>query len=325
MAIISSATIVSFIWHPTFALAIGLIVLAFIYNFIVKNWWYFSVRNVPFARGWPLLGCIDQMVLGNESFAMTMHRLYNRFPDDRFYGLFELTQPVFVIRDPELVRQITVQQFDHFVNHQGDVIDPILGRTLFFLKNQKWKDMRAVLSPAFTGNKMRSMFELIQEYTAVFMQYISDEMRPTADIMSSGVYELKDTFTRYTTDVIATCAFGLNMNSMLNRDNTFYHTGKSITNFDGIQGVKLLLFDCIPTLMRLLKIHLFDSKASDYFRNVVKTTIEHREKSEYYRADLINLLMKARQAAKDSKNTQPSQAGAEAKESPIGNFNRNSN
>lgn len=317
MALFSSA--ITFLTNPTFILSISLVTLAFIYNFIVKNWWYFNVRNAPFARGWPLLGCIDQMVLGKESFAMTIHRLYNRFPRDRFFGLFELTQPVFVIRDPDLLRVITVQQFDHFVNHQGDVIDPILGRTLFFLKDQKWKDMRAVLSPAFTGNKMRSMFDLIRESTGVFMQHISDETRKNAGESSEAVdvYELKDTFTRYTTDVIATCAFGLNMNSMLQRENEFYHTGKKLTNFDGIQGVKLLLFDCIPTLMRLLNINLFDSATANYFRNVVKTTIEHREKSQYYRPDLIHLLMKARQAAKSEGNA--TTAETYAKKSTIGN------
>lgn len=322
MAVISST--IALLCNPTIILAIGIAILAFIYNFIAKKWWYFSARNVPFVRGWPLLGCIDQMVFGKESFAMTMHRLYNRFAGEQFYGLYELTQPVFVIRDPELIRKITIQQFDHFVNHQGDVIDPILGRTLFFLKDQKWKNMRTVLSPAFTGNKMRSMFELIQETTAVFMQHISNEIRTQSEDTNdevAGVYELKDAFTRYTTDVIATCAFGLNMNSMLHRDNEFYETGKIVTNFDGIKGVKLLLFDCIPTLMRWFKIYLFESKTINYFRNVVNTTVEHRERSQFYRPDLISLLTKARQAAKD--HVDDGESDGEAKQSAIGRRTRN--
>lgn len=311
MAFISS--LVSSLSNSTFILTLGFASLAFVYAFIAKNWWYFTVRNVPFVRGWPLLGCIDQMVFGNESFAMTMQRLYQRFPNDRFFGLYELTTPVIAIRCPELVRDITIQHFDHFVNHQGDVIDPILGRTLFFLHNQRWKDMRSVLTPAFTGNKMRSMFELMQESTKTFVNFLVSNGDANMD------YELKDIFTRYTTDVIATCAFGLNMNSMLHRDNEFYHTGKNITNFDGIQGVKLLLFDCIPTVMRWLRIHLFDTNVSNYFRNVVKTTIQHREKSQYLRPDLISLLMKARQADKEKTTADPMATGV--KKSTLGKKN----
>lgn len=283
------------ILNPTWILAITVVILAFIYNFIIKNWWYFTVRNVKFYRGLPILGCIDQMILGKESFAMTIHRLYNKFPTERFFGIFELTQPVFIVRDPELIREITVQQFEHFTNHQGDIIDPLLGRGLFFLKNQKWKDMRGVLSPAFTGNKMRSMFELIHKSTGAFIKQLSTKLATDGNVI-----ELKDTFTRHTSDVIATCAFGLDVNSMQDRDNEFYQTGKKITNFDGIQGVKLLLFDCIPAIMRLFNINLFESKIAAYFRTVVKSTIEYREKNKIFRPDLISLLMKARQAAKQS-------------------------
>lgn len=286
------------VFNSTFVLTLCLITIAFLYNFILKNWWFFKVRNVPFARGLPLLGCIDKLVFGQESLAVTIHRLYNQFANDRFFGVYELTEPVYIVREPELIREITMQKFEHFTNHQGDQIDPILGRTLFFLKNQEWLDMRKVLSPAFTGNKIRSMFGLIQDSTEGFIKHL---LGHTGDIsLNDNVFEMKDTFTRYTSDVIASCAFGLEVNSMENRDNEFYHTGKSVTNFDGIKGVKLLLFDCIPTLMKIFRIHLFDTKMISYFRSVVKTTINYREKSQMFdRPDLINLLIKAREATRN--------------------------
>lgn len=298
MSLISFEFLHAFAFNCTVWLTLCLITIAFVYNFILKNWWFFTVRNVPFVRGLPLVGCIDKMIFGQESFAISIQRLYKQFPNDRFFGIFELTQPVYVVRDPELIKEITVQKFEHFTNHQGDQIDPILARTLFFLKNQQWRDMRTVLSPAFTGNKMRSMFRLIYESTDVFMKYLIEH---TGDIsLNENVFELKDTFTRFTSDVIASCAFGLEMNSMENRDNGFYHTGKNVTNFDGIKGVKLLLFDCIPTLMKIFRVHLFETKAISYFRNVVKTTIDYREKSQSFsRPDLINLLIKAKAAAQN--------------------------
>lgn len=300
MSLLSLRLLLPSLFSPPWLLAIGVLLITFVYIFAFKNWWYFSGRKVPFSRGWPLLGSIYKMIIGQESFAMTIHRLYNEFPNERFFGAFEMTQPVFIIRDPELIKECTIQHFDHFSNHQGDIHDPILARSLFFLKDQKWKDMRATLSPAFTGNKLRLMFELIKESTDEFMQQLGQRNHT-----NGVVYELKDTFTRYTSDIIANCAFGLKVNSIANRDNEFYLAGKKITNFDGIQGIKFLLYDCIPTLMKLCRIQLIDEVTVDYFRNVIRKTIERREKNNIFQPDMINLLMEARQKANLTANESP--------------------
>lgn len=71
-----------------------------------------------------------------------------------------------LIRDPEIIKQVGVKDFDHFLDHRvkiDEVIEPMFGRNLFSLRGQKWRDMRATLSPAFTGSKMRSMFGLVTE------------------------------------------------------------------------------------------------------------------------------------------------------------------
>lgn len=64
--------------------------------------------------------------------------------------------------------------------------------------------MRATLSPAFTGSKMRQMFQLIvecsEEATAIMLKEASN---------GQYVPEMKDICTRFTNDVIATSAFGI--------------------------------------------------------------------------------------------------------------------
>jgi hypothetical protein len=91
--------------------------------------------------------------------------------------MFEFRTPMYFIRDPEIIKTLTVKEFDHFVNHREIIpedAEPIFSQALFGLKDQKWKgnnninlfkknslffnisfvseiDMRATLSPAFTG------------------------------------------------------------------------------------------------------------------------------------------------------------------------------
>lgn len=269
--------------------------LVLFYQLIWRNWNYFKVRNVPFNRGVPVLGSLYKMFVGKESFADVMLNFYKQFPDQRFFGLYEFLHPVYVVRDPELVKQITITDFEHFVNHQGNFEyerGSLIARTLFFDKGQHWKDMRSILSPAFTGNKMRLMFGLVNDSSKQFMK----SMNADAEKSPRGTdYECKDLFSRFACNVIATCAFGLNVDALANREDDFFLAGKNVTNFDGWQGIKFLLFDSVPQLMRLFRVKFFEQRIADYFRSVVNSTVSYREKNNVFRPDMIHLLMQARQ------------------------------
>lgn len=273
-----------------------------IYN--LEKWCYFSKRNVKFIRGWPVIGSLHEFFFGNKSFYDVTLKFYRQFPNEPIVGIFELTHAVFIIRDPDLVKQITVQDFNHFLNHQGNFdvnIDPLIARSLFFLKNQQWKEMRSILSPAFTGNKLRLMFELIQNTTVEFMK----SLKTIEDDRNGFEIEQKDLLSRYATNVIATSAFGLKVDAVTERENEFFLAGKEITNFDGIQGVKLLALDVFPKIMKWFRIEFLNRKVCDYFRNVVNTAIAYRDKNNMYRPDMIHLLMKARKGTINGDDIEP--------------------
>jgi cytochrome P450 family 9 len=49
----------------------------------------------------------------------------------------QFTKPFIMIRDLEVVKQIGVKDFDHFLNHFGgldETVDPLFGRILFVMK-----------------------------------------------------------------------------------------------------------------------------------------------------------------------------------------------
>jgi hypothetical protein len=53
--------------------------------------------------------------------------------------MFEFRFPSYFIRDPEIIKKLTVKEFESFPEHR-DLIpvdaDPIFGRSLFFMKGQ---------------------------------------------------------------------------------------------------------------------------------------------------------------------------------------------
>ena len=74
--------------------------------------------------------------------------------------------------------------------------------------------------------------------------------------------EMKDTFTRFTNDVIANTAFGVECDSLGDRENEFYLMGKEITNFRGFwKTLKIFGYFLVP---RVLKVNIVVSSLS-YF------------------------------------------------------------
>ena len=62
---------------------------------------------------------------------------------------------------------------------------------------------------------------------------------------------MKDLFTRYTNDVIATTALGIGCDSLKNPNNDFYTMGKLFTSFSGLLQLKFLGYSLSPTLMKV--------------------------------------------------------------------------
>lgn len=162
----------------------------------------------------------------------------------RVYGVFDNRQPLYLIRDPELIKQITVTDSDHFVNHRNAFLkddtkeSDMFGSSLVFLKNAKWKEMRNTLTPAFTGSKLRQSFLLMNQVAQQACRHLKEEIGASREGIELDV---KDFAKRYTNDLIATVAFGLQVDSFKDKNNEFYKMGKGMTTFTFWQNIKFVL------------------------------------------------------------------------------------
>lgn len=272
---------------------IGTFVFALLYFSYLRHRSYFKKQNVKYIRGWPLVGSMFGMLSGRESFSGLFQKFYNAYPNERFIGIYELMgSPAYLIRDPELMKQIAIKDFDHFVNHRtsvGETSDSLLSRSLFVMRDERWRDMRSTLSPAFTGSKMRLMLSLVSECARKFCGHLLTE-----NAGKPKVYDLRDLFSRFASDAIATSAFGLELNSWKDRDNKFYKTGVAVTDFSGLQGLKFFGYSSFPALMNLFKVKFFSDESTKFFRDLVHGNMSYREQNKVIRHDMINLLMEAK-------------------------------
>ncbi|KAF7286477.1 cytochrome P450 9e2-like [Rhynchophorus ferrugineus] len=282
-------------------LVLAVVVAILIWYTLDKPLKYWSNRGVKQSKPWFILGDSWVNLLRTKSFCGYIEWMYNMHPNSRYSGIYQFHTPTLVIRDPELIKQITVKDFDHFTDHRNFVdpeSDPLWGKNLFSLKGQRWREMRATLTGSFTSSKMKAMFSLMDAAADTFVKYYWDKGDEKMEL------ELKDTYTRYTSDVIATIAFGLEVDSLTQPENTFYLMGRKITNFSGfVTSLKFFGYFMIPSLFKKFKISMLDKGASNFFRSVISETIKVREDQGIVRPDMINVLLEVRKGIKQEDNS----------------------
>ncbi|KAJ8728443.1 hypothetical protein PYW08_016828 [Mythimna loreyi] len=279
----------------------------------------YGVKHFPVV---PLVGNLLNELMRKKHIAETLDDMYHSFPEERFVGRYEFLKGVVIIRDLELVKKIAVKDFEHFLDHRmlvDDSVEPLFGRNLFSLRGQEWKDMRSTLSPAFTSSKMRAMVTFMMEVSDQMIGSLKKQIKESGDDYVD--VDTKDLTTRYANDVIASCAFGLKVNSHDDRNNQFYNIGYE-TATSGFKRILIFFgYTCFPAIMKKFNVKLFSEATTDFFQSIVLNTMDERQKKNIYRPDMIHLLMEAKKGklTHEEKSEEQTNTGfATVEESEVG-------
>lgn len=121
-------------------------------------------------------------------------------------GIFVFCKPAALVTDPNVLRYILIKDFEYFhdrATFSDEKRDPLCSN-LFSMEGEKWKRLRARLTPTFSSGKIKMMFGLVQKVADEMEGYIDQQIE-----ISTDPIEWKDVLTRFTVDVIGTCAFGI--------------------------------------------------------------------------------------------------------------------
>ncbi|XP_052900076.1 cytochrome P450 9e2-like [Anopheles moucheti] len=317
----------------TLALVVGLFVVA--YRYFTKNYFYFADKPIPFLKPSFPFGNAGPIFMKKVTLFEHFKNLYDAFPNGRIHGMFNIRQPAYVVRDPDLVKQITVKDFDYFVDHMTTGLEQteentshlLLSNSLVALRGQKWRDMRATLSPAFTGSKMRLMFELVAECGQTMVAHFRSEEQKARAASGTGLQlEMKDVMTRFANDVIGTAAFGIKVDSFRDPTNQFITFARSVTNQQSFgKALKMIGFTFAPKLMMRLNIDFLTPEENRFFRDTILETMRIRAEKGIFRPDMIELLMQAKkgslkhqQADEPKQETRTAEGFATVEESHVG-------
>ncbi|XP_058820806.1 cytochrome P450 6a2-like [Topomyia yanbarensis] len=264
-------------------------VLLLSYLWIKKRFGYWKERNVEYIE--PEFPYGNFKTLGKvEHLAPITRRHYDYFKQKGvpYGGVFMLTSPMLYVMDLKLIKTLLVKDFNYFPNrgvYFNEKDDP-LSAHIFAIEGQKWKTLRNKLSPTFTSGKIKMTFPLVVEVCQRFCEHLREV------VQSSNEVEMHDLLSRYTIDVIGTCAFGIECNSFRDPDNEFRKYGKIA--FDKLPHSPLVVYlmKAFRKYANALGMKQLHEDVSSFFTKVVRDTIDYREKSNIVRNDFMDLLLK---------------------------------
>jgi len=88
--------------------------------------------------------------------------------------------------------------------------------------------------------------------------------------------EVKETMARFTIDIIASCAFGINGNSLKDPNSEFVRNIRNIFKSSVKKGLALLTAFFAPHLQKMFRLNFMDDETNNYVRQIVWSAVEHR-------------------------------------------------
>ncbi|EDW02009.1 GH20137 [Drosophila grimshawi] len=225
-----------------------------------------------------------------------LEEYYNKFrkTNHPFVGFHFLQKRSAFVMDIKLAKNVLIRDFNNFADRgqfHNERDDPLTGH-LFNLDGKRWKEMRQKLSPTFTSGKMKFMFPTIIKVSEEFVRVMFDEV----PVKSGGsIIEIKDLMARFTTDVIGTCAFGIECNTLRTPESDFRTMArKAIVELR--HGPVLTFFHfSFPNLARKLRMRMIPDDIHEFFMRLVKDTLAYRENENIKRNDFMEMLIELKQ------------------------------
>ncbi|XP_070492972.1 uncharacterized protein [Chironomus tepperi] len=252
---------------------------------------YWSKRGVPTNDPTFILGDLKDLILGGKSVGELFASIYHKSKNNRILGMYFSYRPALLVNDPVLIQEIMIKNFTSFHDRNTSVdekTDPLTGN-LFILCGQRWRDLRVKLSPTFTSGKLKGMYPTIRDCAQVLQDYIEKEVKNGSD-----VFDIRDLLARFTTNVISSVAFGIDNDSINDRENIFRKMGIKIFDRDFKQALLGFISLFVPKLLPALNIKFkrVPQDIEDFFMTVVQQTIDHRAANkDLERKDFMQLLI----------------------------------
>nr|QUF59374.1 cytochrome p450 CYP3044B7 [Brachionus angularis] len=275
--------------------------------YTITKWYemcnYFKKLNVNGPTPLPMLGNFIGII--KDGLPYNHINLIKKY--GKVVGYFEGGTPVILTTDPKLLKLIMIKDFHSFTNRrvfEATKIDPF-EKMLSIIKDEEWKNARAILTTVFTSGKLKSMSKLMIECSNRFNDHLKKFSDTEEDV------NCRQLFGGLSLDVICSCCFGFSVDSLNDPNNEVLKHVRKMFLDEITKDPRFLLLILLPSLSNfLMKKNLLDlvPKAStEYLKNLTATIIERRKKKLEKRDDFIQIMVEHEESLEQKQKEQSSQ------------------
>lgn len=207
----------------------------------------------------------------------------------KVHGIVEITLPVLVVADPDILKEVLLKQFNLFTDRRRLPLRRWMKLSLIDQRGAEWKRIRSLLTPFFSVSKLKNNLSIMHQPVKCLIQNLK------------RIYEKDNVFEAYCVssslalDVICATAFGLDVDSQNDPNNQLLMTLKSISNVSLISPLIFLsfVFPFLSPLLEFFNVSMFPSGYLEFFERTAKKFINDRKSSDQSRKDFIQSMVKA--------------------------------
>lgn len=266
-------------------LVVFLGILLLVYWSCMTNLRYWKDRGVPYMASDCIFGSVADQILRKSSWNEHSESCYGFLKGNGFGGAFLFRTPIMMICDPHLIEKVLVQDFAYFHDRGNVDLNEPLTKTLFNAKGGKWRLMRHSLAPSFTSLKIKGMLG----QTLKCSDYVLNKIKET--INTSNSLEMDSVVFVYAVEVIASCAFGVQLLADGKEAKNFKETINVMYDTNPMRTVRYLLTLICPKVFKLLGLSQIAQPVTDFFVNLTKATIAYRIQNNIVRNDFLQLMI----------------------------------
>ncbi|KAG5893853.1 Cytochrome P450 6k1 [Gonioctena quinquepunctata] len=268
-------------WLLDFTIVLIVFVIL-LWKYSIRKFDYWNKRGVYNPKPLPFLGNLADVLVMRRCLSDWIIDLYASTNVDMF-GLFVFDRPLLMLRDPKLIQHIFIKDFNHFTDRSSaEPPDEIMSNFMFFQKSPEWKSDRVMLTPVFTSAKLKGMFTLVDNISKDFVDYLTKNL---------GVIEAKEITLKYTTNVIAKCAFGIDAHCFEEENADFLMFGHNMSEFNLRNTLVNFIYLFRPELVDKFQIEFFNKSIMNFFQQVFSEAIKLREMNDVRVNDFVDLLI----------------------------------
>lgn len=189
---------------------------------LLVHWYMKRKQHFCFFKDLGIPGPVPSIITGNmsELYKKTPVAAYREWIEKygKVVGYFNGYRPVLLVADLDLLKMIQVKDFQDFIDRgllfQSKRPPSPHNKSLIQLTGKRWKEVRSVLTPSFTTNKLKTLCPGVVSSVREFEATIDEYARLGEE------FEIGNLYQALTLDVICRSAMGIEYNIQKNPEHS---------------------------------------------------------------------------------------------------------